>query len=180
MTPGPSSATATGFGDAVKNRARLVSMARKLGLPVVEELLASKPTLAEARRRLGGPRGGEGEDVGRIVTVAAGALRTGVVLFASNDERHVVFDGGVVRRTSVEKCMYDARDVAEPLRALADDVRVFAALADGDEVVFTDGAAEARGTIVEMCRYGALVGLRDGRVLALGFRKLRPAGAGAA
>ena len=51
-----------------------------------------------------------------------------------------------------------------------------ASLRTGQRITFQrrDGSV-GEGTLVEKCRYGSLVGLEDGRVLAVSFRKLAPA-----
>ena len=154
----------------------MMSMPRRIALPVVEELLGDKPTLAGARNRLGG-RGATGPGAGRVVTIGASV---GVVLFEADGEIDVVIEGGIVRRTVASKCVHHAGDVVPAVRALADDVRVFASLREGDDVCYEPPrGAPARGKLLEKCRYGALVGTEDGRVLAVGFRKLTPVAGGA-
>jgi hypothetical protein len=104
----------------------------------------------------------------------------GVVLCDAQDAIDVVLEGGFVRRTSPSKCVHHAGEIAPGVRALADDVRVFASLREGDEVCYEPprGPPE-HGKLLEKCRFGGLVGTRDGRVLAVGFRKLTPIANGA-
>lgn len=147
---------------------------RKLSLPVVEEILGTKPTLANARRTLGG-RATSAAGAGRIVAIGS---KVGAVLFASDLEIDVVFDGGLVRRTVPTQCVHHAGDVPGALRALADDARVFASIHEGDAVRYESRGESLRGTLIEKCRYGALVAAADGRILAVGFRKLWPASTG--
>jgi hypothetical protein len=142
----------------------------------VEELLAQKPTLANARRRLGG-RDATGPGAGRIVLLDAAI---GVVIFEAGGKIDVVLDSGLVRRTSASRCTTHDGDVAPAMRAVADDVRVFVSLREGDAVCYEpSNGPPARGTLVEKCRYGGLVAAPDGRVLAVGFRKLSPVASGA-
>jgi hypothetical protein len=53
-------------------------------------------------------------------------------------------------------------------------MRLFTALAEGARVRWERGSEIAEGRIVEKCRYGAIIVSRDGRVVAVGFRKLWP------
>jgi hypothetical protein len=67
--------------------------------------------------------------------------------------------------------------VAQQQRDLAerrfDDVRRFAAMPAARRARFTtETGAEAEGLLIEKCRYGALVALDDGRVVALGFSRM--------
>jgi len=63
-------------------------------------------------------------------------------------------------------------------RSLLAEVRLFATLKEGQRVRFAekDGSAGelSVGMLVEKCRYGALVAKDDGRILAVGFRRLWP------
>ncbi len=149
---------------------------RKLSLPVVEEILGTKPTLANARRTLGG-RATTASGAGKIVSIRD---RPGVVLFSSDAEIDVVFEEGTVRRTTPAGCVHHAGDVSERLRALANDARVFASLHEGDALRYEAHGESMRGTLIEKCRYGALIATPDGRILAVGFRKLWPMPSGEA
>jgi hypothetical protein len=142
----------------------------------VEELLAQKPTLANARKRLGG-RDATGPGAGRIVAIDA---VVGVVLFEANGEVDVVLESGLVRRTSASRCSAHEGEVAWATRAVADSARVFASLHEGDDVCYEPAnGPPAHGKLLEKCRYGALVATSDGRILAVGFRKLSPVASGA-
>jgi hypothetical protein len=54
-------------------------------------------------------------------------------------------------------------------------MRLFTSLVEGERVRWERGTEVAEGCIVEKCRYGAIIVSRDGRVVAVGFRKLWPA-----
>jgi hypothetical protein len=157
-----------------------MARSRKVLLPIVEQILArvdaGKPTLENTRRRLGG-RTASGPGAGDVVTIdVAGAPTRGVVLFASDVLREIIFEGGVVRRAAPEACAIVSGAVAGALGDLANSVRVFASLREGDEVCYEPpDDSPARGTLIEKCRYGALVASADGRIVAVGFGKLWPA-----
>lgn len=158
-------------------------MAEKPNLPVLGGLLGAlstgaPPTLDEARETLGGAWEG-GPDVGRTVKVPGPiAARVGVVVHASPTHRDVWIGAGRLQRVPVARVELVEDDVE--LAAVADDARAFAALREGDHVAYEarDGTV-GEGTLVEKLRYGGLVGLEGGRVLAVSFRKLTSAGQGA-
>lgn len=153
---------------------------RRLNLPRLPELSdeGARPRLENARTQLGGP--GEPDALaGELVALvsAAGERRVGVVLFSNAREVDVWFEGSVVRRTlreTVEALSPD--DAHAHLDAVAADVKVFATMRDGDRVRWQSVSGEVtEGKLVERCRYGALVASDDGRILAVGFRRLWPA-----
>ena len=144
----------------------------------------TKPTVEAIRKRLGG-RVSSGPSIGHVVALEPdrGVERIGVVIFARGDEVDVWTGGGialpgVVRRTRRSKTSAFHGLVPKPLLRIADDARVFAELAEGNEVVYQprDGDIE-RGILIEKCRYGALVLRDDGTVVGVGFRRLWPIGA---
>ena len=98
---------------------------------------------------------------------------TGVVLFGSGNEVHVFSNAGWVRRTTNDAL----RQVDEPgpeLCEVVSDVRVFATLEEGQRVRFQDHSGIGQGTLIEKCRYGAVVRRDDERVLGVGFRRIWP------
>jgi len=128
-------------------------------------------TLDAVRARLGG-RARTSPQVGRVVRfLDTGA--TGIVLFAQGDEVHVFSNAGWVRRTTREAVVYVEQPDAE-LDRIANDVRVFAALEEGTRVRFQDLSGLAQGTLLEKCRYGALVRRDDAAILGVGFRRVWP------
>lgn len=126
------------------------------------------------RTRLGG-RGESEAGIGGVVRFepAAGMALVGVVLFVEGDEAHVLVEGGTVRRTRRD-ALSEASDAGhDELAAMARDVRAFASLREGDAVRYADSrGALGLGTLVEKCRFGALVARPDGVVMGIGFRKL--------
>jgi hypothetical protein len=58
---------------------------------------------------------------------------------------------------------------------VSSDALVFSALQEGDLVRFnTFGDRHDEGSIVEKCRFGALVKRADGSIVGVGFQKLWP------
>ncbi|WP_437817792.1 hypothetical protein [Sorangium sp. So ce1078] len=159
---------------------------------------AAKPTVDAVRERLGGRAStepGAGELV--LLTTAAGKALPGVVLFMRGATVDVWVDTGVspsvqdkiepsgtLRSKTHQGLVRRARpaDIAplrapapESLVAVAADARVFAALSEGQRIRFQEGGELAEGTLVEKCRFGALVQRDDGIIVGVGFRRLWPA-----
>ena len=147
-------------------------MARRISLPV-NDPSAKRPrsTLEAVRARLGG-RARTDLQAGRVVCfLDTGA--TGVVLYGHGDEVHVFSNAGWVRRTTTDALTH-VEQPAPDLRTVADDVRVFAALEEGHRVRFQDLSGVAQGTLIEKCRYGAVVRRDDETVMGVGFRRIWP------
>lgn len=106
----------------------------------------------------------------------------GVILFASQDELHVLLEGDRLRRlrpTAV--AVHEGGELARALERIAADVRIFGQLAEGQAVRYADASGQlVAGKIIEKCRWGALVLRHDGGIVAVGFRKLWPAATGGA
>jgi hypothetical protein len=142
-----------------------------------------KPSLDDARNRLGGRTTGEtpaptGIGPGSIVRVLAndGTRHIAVVVFANSTEIHVLIDGTRLRRVPPAAVELDEGAIPNALAKIAADAHVFAGLAEGHPVRYADDAGGLLGgKLVEKCRYGALVVREDGAVVAVGFRKLWPA-----
>ena len=98
---------------------------------------------------------------------------TGVVLFGQGEEVHVFSKAGWVRRTTRDALTQVAVPPPE-LDPVANDVRVFAALEEGHRVRFQDLAGIAHGTLIEKCRYGAVIRRDDATVMGVGFRRIWP------
>lgn len=159
----------------------------KDGLPVLNPVLAklmesaAAPTVDKARSALGG-RGATGPEAGTIVALPGGVLGrdVGVVVFASDTERDVWVGGGKLRRVPADR-IESATDgeVTAGLLTVAREARAFAALDEGQAVRFeTRGGEVLTGTLVEKCRYGALVLDADQKVLAVSFRRIIAAAVG--
>ena len=161
-------------------------MARRISLPMTDKLGSDDaPTTATMRKRLGGrvdgamsvvtPRGVV--TVGSFVELSSGdgATKAGVLLTIEGDAVDVYMAGGLVRRTRADFIAPKSR-ASEDLVHIAESASVFARLGEGQavEVERAEGLVE-RGTLVEKCRYGALVKLANEVVLAVGFRKVWPA-----
>ena len=132
-----------------------------------------RSTIEAVRARLGG-RARTDLQAGRVVCfLDTGA--TGVVLFGHGDEVHVFSNAGWVRRTTAD-ALTPVDEPAEDLNAVANDVRVFAALEEGHRVRFQDLGGMAQGTLIEKCRYGAVVRRDDETVMGVGFRRIWPLG----
>jgi len=142
----------------------------------------SAPTLALVRERLGG-RVSSQPGSGAVVRFEPrpGQVLEGVVLFLDDEQADVlVGDRGIVHRARREALQTVAEAPNEELAKLSADVRVFAELNEGDEVLYVDSKGElGQGVLVEKCRYGGLVVRKDKVVMGVGFRKLWPQGGGA-
>jgi hypothetical protein len=139
---------------------------------------AASASIEAARRKLGGRLSEESSRApGSLVrgTLRDGAHRTGVILWASTAHSDVWFDDGIARRVrSQVLATYHGPTPAELGRIHA-EVRIFALLDEGDRVRWDRSGALVDGCIVEKCRYGAIVVTREGRLVAVGFRRLWPA-----
>jgi hypothetical protein len=126
----------------------------------------------QARARLGG-RGRSLAGAGKLVQVP-GRSKTpeaGVVLFVDPDCVNVwLGDGRVLKTTRAEPLN---APTPPNLSGIAAAAARFAALGEGQRVAFrADSGGEISGTLQEKCRYGALVLRDDGRLLAVGFRRV--------
>ena len=172
-------------------------MGKKVSLPVFDESSSSrerakpaaKPSIDTARARLGGrvtdgdlpiPGFAPGVVVSFAVGDAAAARRlTGVIVFASLTEIHVLLDGIRLRRMAPHELTLHDGEVELDLEKIAADARLFGSLVEGQSVRYADSAgALVDGKVVEKCRWGALVLRDDGAVVAVGFRKLWPSAIG--
>jgi hypothetical protein len=81
-----------------------------------------------------------------------------------------VWLGDKTKRVAAHDVM---RATSPALSEIAEDARAFAALAEGQNVMFDESI---HGRLVEKCRWGGLVARDDGRIFAVGFRRFkRPA-----
>jgi hypothetical protein len=177
-------------------------MARRVSLPITDKLLESlgPPTLAAMRAKLGGrvvwtSAPGDALRVGAIVSLLhsppqsagdplpstgevpspdpAATTRLGVVLALSPIDADVYLTRGMVKRTLASLLTLHAGDVPAELAAIRPSIEAFARLEEQQEIWFDRGNGEiSEGVLIEKCRYGALVGDRESKVLGVGFRKL--------
>ena len=162
-------------------------IARRVSLPLAEPA-RSAPTVDAVRARLGGRARDDERDpaVGTLVRYPvegdpAGLLGSlapvGVVLFAREGSLDVWAGGGRVRKVPRERATTEAPE-ANPseetleMHAVAADALAFHSLREGARVRFTTGGTMGEGTLVERCRFGALVLRDDGSVAGVGFRAL--------
>ena len=153
----------------------MAAMARRL--PVA----ARNPTLDVVRRRLGG-RAATDPSAGDLVLLDLGqeGERVGVVLFAQGEAIDVWLDtgtpSGLVRRTSRGRAAPHDGPAPGDLAAVADDARVFGALAEGARVRYEPAPGRfGEGTLVEKCRFGGWLLRDDGGLVGVGVRRLWPA-----
>jgi len=155
----------------------------KRGRDEEREPKAKKPSLEDARNRLGGRTKDEepaqaGIVPGRVVRVFAndGAEHVAVVVFANADEVHILIDGTKLRRVPPSAIHTHEGEAPSSVAKISADAHVFSRLSEGEKIRYADDSGGLlAGKLVEKCRYGALVVREDGAVVAVGFRKLWPA-----
>lgn len=152
-------------------------MSRKLFLPLTQGD-ARPPTVDAMRKRLGG-RASTEPGAGELVslTTERGIERIGVVLFVRGEDLDVWTDGDVVRRArrASLRPVEDHGGEGASLGAIvtiARDARSFAALREGQQVRYQHEGGIGEGTLVEKCRFGALIERVDGAVIGAGFRRI--------
>lgn len=139
-------------------------------------MLEKKPTIENARRRLGGrpdaATAPSGMSVGAVVSWGGKAA---AVVYASGSDVHVLFDKTRMKRAKAGELAAFTGEVPHEVFSIATDANVFFMLAEGQAIRYADDSGallEAR--LVEKFRYGALVARPDGTLVAVGFRKLWP------
>ena len=174
-------------------------MAKKISLPVLGRapsgaaagragakgaVSSGKPSLDDARSRLGGRSVDESAapidlTPGRVVRIAAPNRSdvVGVIVFANASEVHLLVDGTRLRRVTPHDIHAHEGPTPPELAKIASDALLFGRLREGQKVRYADdtGGRLQDGTLMEKCRYGALVARSDGGIVAVGFRKLWPA-----
>ena len=127
------------------------------------------PTVDAARKRLGG-RGESDPGAGDLVAFEGDRL--GVVLFVKGEDLEVWIDDGLVRRIRRGSTRAADAAISKQLSDVADVARSFANLSEGARVRYRDDVRTAEGTLVEKCRFGALIERADGSIVAVGFRRV--------
>lgn len=107
-------------------------------------------------------------------TLRDGSTLPGVVLWATGSHVDLWFDEGLARRTRSDSVVTCDDPVPPRLACVSAEMRLFTSLGEGDRVRWERASGIAEGAIVEKCRYGAIVVTRDGKLVAVGFRKLWP------
>jgi len=137
--------------------------------------VGASPSIESAREALGRrviSERGAGAVV--VVTMKRGGDARGVIVCVSGESRDVWIGEGRFVRTAASR-VRPADESDADLDAVARDARRYAALREGEPVRATkrDGT-HLDGTLLEKCRYGALVARGDA-VLAVSFRCVMPA-----
>lgn len=114
--------------------------------------------------------------MGRLVAIDVSGRRVrGVLLFASQSECDVLTEEGTVRRARADRVEAYGGPIADETRRIANDAQVFGTLSEGERVRFESReGVMIEGALVEKCRYGGLVLTGEGKLVAVGFRKLWP------
>jgi hypothetical protein len=142
-----------------------------------EQADSTRASIDSARRKLGGRVcEASARAPGSLVqgTLRDGAHRTGVVLWASAGHCDVWFDDGIARRVRAGVVTGFAGPMPGSLVRVVAEARIFATLSEGDQVRWDRAGSVCDGCIIEKCRYGAIVLTGDGRLVAVGFRRLWP------
>lgn len=109
--------------------------------------------------------------VGESAALAA-ASRVGVILSVGALDADVYLTRGMVKRTLNALVVPHDGAVPDELAALRPAIETFARLVEGQPVWIDRDGAIVPATLLEKCRYGALVGDADGKILGVGFRKV--------
>ena len=171
-------------------------MARKVFLPLSQRFSdrLEKPTAMAMRERLGGRLvsdaavlgGARALPLGAIVALAGSSEamvssdaatggRLGVLLSLNGDVADVYVEHGIVKRTAAKLLAPHSGSSPADLALVAKSVLVFARLIEGQRVDIERGPGDViAGTLLEKCRYGAIVELDDRALLGVGFRKISP------
>lgn len=142
------------------------------------ERYASRRSIEAARDRLGGRLTSASKRVPGSIVIASlrdGSRQPGVILWATDTQCDVWFADGLARRTRAASVHPYHAPISRQLCRIAIEMRLFALLSEGDLVRWERAGAAGEGCVVEKCRYGAIVVTRDGKLVAVGFRKLWPA-----
>lgn len=149
-------------------------MSRKLPVLLFSE--RQKPTVDAIRQKLGG-RAATERGAGDLVSVSAGAGLThvGVVIFTRGEDVDVWTGEGVVRRARWDVVRRVDGPAPEAFVAVAADAAMFGGLAEGQRVRFRADTGTDEGTLVEKCKFGALVERDDHTIVGVSFRRVWPA-----
>ncbi len=149
-------------------------MTRKL--PVLWTSSADRrPTVDAVRAKLGG-RAATERGAGDLVAVdlGGGLSQTGVVIFTRGQDVDVWTDEGVVRRARWDGVTRMAGAAPLAFAQVAADAATFAGLGEGQRVRYRHESGTSEGTLVEKCKFGALVERDDRTIVGVSFRRLWP------
>lgn len=136
-----------------------------------------RPTVDMMRRQLGGRLGDLGmENAGRPVLADGGGGIIEGLLVCVDDAHAFVWTGeNEFRRLPADAWRPSDSPLDAETLARTEDLRRFAMLRERQRVRFvTARGVSLEGTLIEKCRFGALVAREDGVVVAVGFRSLFP------
>jgi len=149
-------------------------MSRKLTIPITPTLRSRR--VEDVRKRMGG-RARTEAGAGDVVSVRREAAPdvVGVVIFVLGPELDVMTDESTVRRTQRSR-VAAATGGPEWLASVSADAKVFGTLEEGQRVRYQSETGRLQeGTLVEKCKYGAIILCEDRSLMGVGFRKLWPA-----
>lgn len=137
---------------------------------------AHKPTVDAVRAKLGG-RASTEPGPGELVRVSAagGFEHTGIVIYTRGEDVDVWTGEGVVRRARRDAVSPAAGPTPDGFEKVAADAATFAGLFEGQRVRYRHDSGTAEGTLVEKCKFGALVERDDHTIVGVSFRRLWPA-----
>jgi hypothetical protein len=140
-------------------------MSRRVLLPIESD---KRLSLERARTKLGG-RSASHESAAALIEVRRGtAVTTGVVVWGDETSCDVLFEDEHMERVRRAETTPASAAPSVHLTSIARSVQRFALVREGDTLHIDGGSVK----IVEKCRWGALVARPDGRIFALGFRRL--------
>jgi hypothetical protein len=150
-------------------------MARKL--PVLFPTTTDRrPTASEIRAKLGG-RAATEVGAGDLVKVDAGAglSHVGIVIYTRGEDVDVWTAEGVVRRARWSGVRRLDGPTPPDFTQIAADAAMFGGLFEGQRVRYRHDTGTSEGTLVEKCKFGALVERDDNTLVGVSFRRLWPA-----
>jgi hypothetical protein len=150
-------------------------MARKLPL-LLTFGVDRKPTVEAIRVKLGG-RASTETGAGDLVAVSTGGgfEHAGIVIYTHGEEVDVWTSEGVVRRARWDVVRRVDGPAPNDFTSVAADAATFAGLTEGQRVRYRHDSGVAEGTLVEKCKFGAIVVKDDETVVGVSFRRLWPA-----
>jgi hypothetical protein len=150
-------------------------MARRL--PVLFPLGSDhRPTASAIRAKLGGRTSTE-VGAGDLVSidVGGGLAHVGIVIYTRGEDVDVWTGEGVVRRARWATVRRVEGPAPPHFTQIAADAATFGGLYEGQRVCYRHDSGTSEGTLVEKCKFGALVERDDHAIVGVSFRRLWPA-----